>query len=380
MAKGLAGIAIVAATVGLQCSSVSAEATLRTCGPPDIYGAALINPANRLGEFLVELQAPDYSDRISVREHLIFSRIWSRITRSNLRTKTRDACDAILDASFFPNLWAFLTIETPRDAISDRARCLNALQEALNQPEQDALIIREAANNEMSAIQRWNESRGNFIVAADNVLKTSMRSIFIPGTVMEALASVGAAEFQAIDVGGFKQWLQKQSARAKTLRIEFSSCAGKQKDLSDRTSDTDTGRFPGSGVREPGIINVQVDDRAKDPPLYSVVIVGLKTPPSFIPGATAIVQTDVLAAYCNRERIFPDESGGNNLTVTVRCLRTVELTKPWAVLFCDPKDCSTKQSAAAVARAITRDPAILALVQANTENLQTIGPYLVNVE
>jgi hypothetical protein len=380
MAKGLVRIAIVAVTVGLQCSSVSAEATLRTCGPPNIYGAALINPANRLGEFLVELQAPDYSDRISVREHLIFSRIWNRITRSNLRRKTRNACDAILDASFFPNLWAFLTVETPRDAISDRAQCLNALQEALTQPEQDASIIKEVANDEMSAIQRWNESRGNFIVAADNILKTSMRSIFIPGTVMEALASVGAAEFQTIDVDDFKQWLRKQSAQAKTLRIEFSNCAGDHKDLSERTLDTDTGRFPVSGVREPGIINVHVDDRAKDPPLYSVVIVGLKTPPSFIPGATAVVQTDALAAYCNRERTFPDESGGNNIKVTVRCLRAVELRKPWAVLFCDPKDCSTKQSAVAVARAITTDPDILALVQANTENLRTVGPYLVNIE
>jgi hypothetical protein len=377
LAQGLLGIAIVAGTVGLQCSSASAEATLQTCGPPNIYGAALINPENRLGEFLVELQTPDYSDRNSVREHLIFSRVWSRILRSNLRTKTRGACDAILDASFFPSLWAFLTVRTPRDAALDRTRCVSALEDVLAQSEQDAATIKKAADDEASDVERWSESRGNFIVAADNILKTSMRSIFTRGTVMEALASVGAAEFQAIDADGFKQWLRKQSASAKIIQIDFATCIGDAGLAPNRASDTAAGRFPNSSVREPGAVSVRIAD---GPLIHSAVIVGLKTPPSVIPGATAVVQGDLLAAYCNHERTFRDNSLDEKITVTVRCLRIVELTKPWVVFFCDPKDCRTKQSSSAVANALARDQDIIALVQANTENSQPIGPYLINVE
>jgi hypothetical protein len=373
-------IAVAAGILCLQSSPLSAEATLQTCGPPNIYGAALISPENRLGEFLIELQTPDYSDRNSVREHLIFSRIWSRILRSNLRTKTRVACDAILDASFFPSLWAFLTVETPRDAVSDRAQCLNALQEGLTQPEQDASVIKKAADDEMTAIQRWSESRGNFIVEADNILKKSTPLIYNYGTVMEALASVGAKEFQEINVDNFEQWLRRQSALVKIFRVNFSSCAGDSESASNLKLGTEAGRFPSSSVTEPGVINVRVGDQEKGPLLYSAVIIGLKTPPSFLPGATTVVQADVLAGYCNHERAFFDDSVASNITVMVRCLRVVELTKPWVVLFCDPKNCSTKQLADTVAKAIARDPAILALVQANTENSQPIGPYLVNVE
>jgi hypothetical protein len=121
-------------------------------------------------------------------------------------------------------------------------------------------------------------------------------------------------------------------------------------------------------------------DQTSGPLLYSVVIIGLKTPPSVIPGAAAVVQGDLLATYCNRERTFHDDSLDEKITVMVRCLRVVELTKPWVVFFCDPKDCPTKQLSRAVARAIARDPDVIALLQANTDNLRPIGPYLINVE
>jgi hypothetical protein len=375
LAKWRLGIAVVAGMVGLQ-SSVVAETTLQTCGAPNIYGASLVRPENRLGEFLVELAPPAYGDRNSVRQHLTYSRLWSRILRSSLRMKTRDACDAILDAGFFPNLWAFLTIETPRDVSLDRARCIGALQDLLTETQQNLAFTRKAANDEMSAVRRWSESRGNFIVEADNILKNSMRSIFNVGSVMEALASVGAAEFQEIDYDGFESWLRKQRAFVKILRIDFSTCSGN----SDSFSGIEGYRFPSSGVREPGVLSVKVGHQAKAPLLYSVVIVGLKTPPSSIPGATVVVQADVLDAYCNRERTFQDGYGDGKISVTVRCLRAVELTKPWVVLFCDPKDCETRQSADAVATAIAKDPDIVAFVKANTEGAQPIGPYLVNVE
>jgi hypothetical protein len=372
-------LVIVAGFFYLPSPLLSAETIIHTCGLPNIYGTATIPPKNQLGEFLIQLKSPEYRDRNSVREHLIFSRLWSRIIRSNLRTTTHDVCDAILDASLFPGLSAYLTIETPRNVISDRAMCLGALQDAITQPEPDASIIKKAADDEISLVQRWSESRGNFVVEADNILKQAMRSIFDYGTTMEALASVGALEFQEINNQSFEEWLRKQKLFVKIARIEFTKCNEKSETLPNQERVSEIYRFPNSSVIKPGAIKIRVARRDTDAMLQKLVLIGLKNP-SFVPGVTTIVEADVLTQYCNKERTFFDNSRNGEITVTVRCLRVVELTRPWVVFFCDPKDCSTKESAEIVATAIAEDPAILALVQANTENSQPIGPYLVDVE
>ena len=370
-------LVIAAGFLYLPSPFVSAEAIIHTCGLPNTYGTAIIPVKNQLGEFLIQLKPPEFRDRNSVREHLIFSRLWSRILRSNLRAKTGYACDAILDASFFPGLSAYLMTETPRNVLSDRAMCLGALQDAIAQPERDALIIKKAATDEMSAVQRWSESRGNFVVEADNILKRAMRSIFDYGTTMEALASVGALEFQEIDDQSFEKWLQKQRASFKIARINFLKCNENSEALPDQEQIADIYRFPTSSAIKPGVINIKAAQE-NGAMLHKLVVIGLKAD-SFLPGVTTIVQADVLTGYCNRERTFNSSRSGE-ITVTVRCLRVVELVRPWVVLFCDPKDCSTKETAESVATAIAEDPAILALVQANTEDSQPIGPYLVNVE
>jgi hypothetical protein len=364
----------------LPSSFVSAEAVIHTCGLPNTYGAAIIPVKNQLGEFLIELKPPEYSDRNSVREHLVFSRLWSRILSLNLQARTHNACDAILDASFFPSLWAYLMVGTPRGVVSDQAKCLDALQSAIAQSEQDTSILKKAASDEASTIQSWSESPGNFIVEADNILKQSMRLIFDHGTVMEALASVGAAEFKEIDNDAFENWLRKQRADSKIFRIDFSKCTPTSEVLSNQKQNTDVSQLPSSTFKEPGVINVRAGSQGRRSLLYDVVVIGLKTPSYSLPGATAVVQADVLTRYCNHERSFSDDSVGLKTAVTVRCLRVVELMRPWVVLFCDPKDCSTKESAEMVANAIAKDPDILALVRASAENSQPIGPYLVNVE
>ena len=257
--------------------------------------------------------------------------------------------------------------------------CLGALQDAISQPERDTSVIKKAASDEISLVQRWSESRGNFIVEADNILKQAMRSIFDYGTTMEALASVGALEFQEINDKIFEEWLRNQRVSFKIARIKFSKCNENSETLPDQEQIAEIYRFPNSSVIKPGVVNIRAATRDKDAMLHKLVVIGLKTP-SFLPGVTAAVHADVLTRYCNRERTFFDNSRNDEITVTVRCLRVVELTRPWVVLFCDPKDCSTKESAEIIASAIAEDPAILAWVQANTENSQPIGPYLVNVE
>jgi hypothetical protein len=371
---------VIAVGFYLPSPFVSAEAIIHTCGLPNTYGAALIPAANQLGEFLIELKPPEYRDRNSVREHFVFSRLWSRILSSNLQARTHNACDAILDASFFPSLWAYLMVGTPRGVVSDRAKCLDALQSAIAQSEQDTSVIRKAASDEASAIQSWSDSPGNFIVEADNILKQSMQLIFDPGTVMEALASVGAAEFKEIDNNAFENWRRKQRADLKIFRIDFSKCTPASEVLSNQKQNTDISQLPISTFKEPGVISVRAVSQEKRSLLYDVVVVGLKTPSYSLPGTTVVVEAEVLTRYCNHERSFSGDSARLKTAVTVRCLRVVELMRPWVVLFCDPKDCSTKESAEMVANAIAKDPDILALVRASAENSQPIGPYLVNIE
>jgi hypothetical protein len=372
--------ALVGASLAVQSSELLAEDIIRTCALPNNFGAALIPPENRLGEYFVELKPPQYGNRDAVRDHFRFSRLWSRILRSSIKAKTHDSCDAVVDASFFPNLSAYLINNWPRDPISDKTRCVDALQAGLQESEQDPAAIRAAASDEASALQRWSNSQGSFIVEADNILKRSMQLIYRYGTIMESLASVEIADFQEIEPAAFRRWLQEQHSYLRVARIEFSDCAGGSGMLALGADRAIVDRLPESTALDPGSISLKMSDQNGNSPLHSAVIIGLRTPPFHLPGATAAVQADVLTGYCNRERTFSEEVDRREVTVTVRCLRVVELTRPWVVLFCDPKDCTTKHSAQAVAGAIVGDPEIVALARANAEHMRPVGPYLINLQ
>jgi len=106
-------IAISLASLILFASSYSLAD--EKCGYPDVYGAAAVMTKNRLGEFRVGLEPPDYNDVELTQRHFIASRLWGILADHELVTATRGVCRAIMNPSLFPDMWAYLIIGTPEE-------------------------------------------------------------------------------------------------------------------------------------------------------------------------------------------------------------------------------------------------------------------------
>jgi hypothetical protein len=66
------------------------------CQYPSTFGAMVVAPQNRLGEFSIPLQNPDYREPRSVQQHLVFATVWARFLRSELRRQTENRCSAVI--------------------------------------------------------------------------------------------------------------------------------------------------------------------------------------------------------------------------------------------------------------------------------------------
>jgi hypothetical protein len=86
--------------------------------------------------------------------------------------------------------------------------------------------------------------------------------------------------------------------------------------------------------------------------------------------------------YCERQHPF-DNSVTPSRTKMVRiyCVRkTVNDLDTWIGLFCDPKDCTSKQEEETVATSIASDADVLTHAQGFKPNTHPRGPYLVEID
>lgn len=348
------------------------------CAYPEVY-AGFVRPENRLGEFRIKLDPPDYKNDISAQQHLVFSRIWGKVLADELRVATRGSCEAMTSAAIFPDLLAFIIINVPLGREADRIKCTGAMQNVLSQSQPTLEIIKQMAIEEALAERLWSEDPGHFTSEAGDILKRSLQSIYVAKTVMQRLASVGASDFESVDIASFQGWLQRQQATATIEEHGIPRCT--IGDLSEPLSKPEPESPLDSSVVPPQSMNLRISVGKENPPrlLRHVVILGLNNPDWMLAGMTAQIPGPVIEGYCNRQRTLATDNG-RSVTATVRCLHVVQLVKPWVVLFCDPTECSSDADARDVAIAIANDPGILALARENKENGQPKGPYLVNVE
>jgi hypothetical protein len=349
------------------------------CVNAEVYNVGFVRPENRLGAFRIKLDPPDYKNDISAQQHLVFSRIWGRMLADELRVATRGSCEAFINAALFPDLLAFMIINEPLGREADRIKCTGAMQNVLSKSQPTLEIIKQTTLEEAWAERSWSEDPGHFTIEASDILKRSLQSIYAAKTIMQRLASVGAFDFESVDIASFQSWLQRQRAMATIEEHGIPRCS--IGDLSEPLSKPEPESPLDSSVVPPQSMNLKISVGKEKRPrlLRHVVILGLNAPRSTVAGMTAQIPAPVIEEYCNRQRTLTDENG-RSVTATVRCLRVVQLLKPWVVLFCDPTECSNDADARGVAIAIANDPDILALASENKENGQPKGPYLVNVE
>jgi hypothetical protein len=352
------------------------------CGYPDVYGAAFAKPENRLGEFRIRLSPPDYDNAALVQRHSIALQLWGRLVSQQVKMETRGACDAMTNGNLFPDLWAYLVVDSPRNIEEDRRRCTRAFAEVLQNYKPNADAVAKVVEVDAEIISRMALSPSNAFLEADDILKRALLRIYGSGSVLHALSSVDAAAMRAVAATGFFDWLRDQQSHERIEISQILPCPSLLNVMGSTTSPESTG-IPYSHVTPPRTIEISIDigGTASERRLHRVLIVGLPAPKDSVLGLSAPDTSSATKKYCNQKLSFVVGDGSNpTKELKILCLREFLNQAYWVVFFCDPKDCALENDAESALGAISKDPAILELIASGSRFDEPRGPYLVDVE
>lgn len=348
--------------------SLVAGSTLSQAAPAQCqYPNFLAPPENRVGEFEVSLVPPDYSDANSVQRHLAYSLIWRRLLVPALGTRSNGRCSAIISTSLYPNLRVFLfdiaRIEGQQEAAPNS--CLRLLENLLTSWQPAKADIAAASSSEARELSSRISRPLAAATEASNILRSALRHIYVPGSVMHALVSIEPELFRSLDSSEFLNWLGAQQSSSQIRLGPLVYCPiGEDSHLSAEAPPDP--RLPPSGTIPRSVIHIElasVTDNAQRNVRYAV-IVGQGTARGF-----SRSYPPAIAKYCNREHEFSDNPGSHR--VMIRCLRTLQYDDSWIVFFCDPATCTSPHLAQSVMTAIADDPLVI--------ELSKQGPYPVEV-
>jgi hypothetical protein len=371
----LCAAVVLLALVGAADHSIADE----QCQYPGTFGTMLVAPKNRLGEFRIPLDPPDYRSAESVRQHLTFSIVWARLLQLEVRGGTSNRCSTVITTELFPDLRAFLIgSRAAGNTINDLPDCERMLKNLILKlsPEEKSITAVSAAEAR-SRLTRIIRSPGA-AMDADNLLNRALIHIYKFNTVMHALVSVDAETFTSLDVGAFRAWLESQRSSGHMSLRPLSMCGPEV----NRTSPEVAGAEmpPDSDVTPPGVVTLTISkgEPALTRSLRHVVIVGHGHAVANTP-----LKTPATDKYCNRERTYAADGGaasGSPAAVTTRCLRAVIYQQSWTVFYCDPKDCASEATEKTVATSIAADSDVAGHGAHGGDASQPWGPYVVNVE
>src|SRR5262249_32963286 len=154
----------------------------------------------RIGEFVITLNGPNYSDAADVQRHLVYSTILSSVLSSDLKDKTGDHCGAVVTPSRFPDLRVFLFVNQSLGATDeDRSFCRRYLQDAIldSHPSKDLIDKIAASTTELKVLKTSNPH--DVVNYALGVLDNALRRIYDIDTVMYALISIEPETFRSLD-------------------------------------------------------------------------------------------------------------------------------------------------------------------------------------
>jgi hypothetical protein len=358
--------------IPISLSTVSSSSQER-CKAPDPMGAALVGPEQRLGEFRVELQSPDYDNTGSVEEHLVFSRVLGLLVSSTLWTRTHGLCRGVITPALFPDLWAYLYLDRPsRNTEADRAACVDALADSLLTDQPTTAAIRRITTEEANIMLKESSDPDGLYTTATNILTKALQRIYETGTIMHTLALVGEERFRTFDENAFFGWLHGQRSANQFTLTRIPICGSNdERQLTDETrkaaESPQSATIPAQEIQ----VSVHAHGAAAPPALENVVIIGSRTAD----------MNPIREKYCNNRRAPLSGSGADRgLGIGIRCSAENRYGDYWLVLFCDPDDCVSEEASATVARTIASDPELSTFVRRGSGNGEARGPYLVKVE
>jgi len=349
------------------------------CEYPNVFSPTFTPPKNRIGEFRISLEPPDYQNAKSVQDHLAFSTTWAELLISRLANQTNGRCSANISVSLFPDLRVVLS-ETPSPSTLGNApsHCIEALTEILRNATPDNNSIKQAALLEARGLMRRISNPASDLMSASNILTAALNRIYDAGTVMHALVSIEPGTFQSFDVISFITWLKRQRL-ARRLELDPLRFCGRDVDPGSPI-ETGAQRLPYSSTiaSSPLVLPIRIGGPLFSGQLRYAVIVGEGAAVNFSRATAPAIEK-----YCDQERTIAwdmDSVPHAIKAVRIRCLRSVRFNDAWTVFYCDPKDCTSEQQAEVAMREIENDSDVILLAKGGGTNMVARGPYVIAIK
>lgn len=363
----IAGTAVV-----LSVGALASE----NCGYPNPYATAFVSPKSQLGEFRLSLSLPNLDDGAASRNHFVFATIWGPLLDQQLEAETSGLCRTVMTPDLYPDLLVNLIGNFHENDEKERRYCIQTLEKVARTYRPPFDRVKSVVEREAQLRLRIEAQPPNPVMEADDILQRATRQIYLQGSLMQALASVDGATFQAVDADTFLAWLNHQQ-RSERLRLtEIPRCSDSA-ELHTKDASGDSQKveeLPRSELAPPGIVDVLLPKAATARSLRNLLIVGLAPPNHAAMGTPTRDTSHATAKYCNHEA-----EAGVSGQVTIRCLRVMRNRSAWVVFFCDPMSCVGQEQAISAMKAIGNDPLVLQLAAEAADHGQLKGPYFVSV-
>src|SRR5262245_14518903 len=145
------------------------------CEYPDVFSPTFTPAENRIGEFRIALEPPDYQNKQSVQEHLAFSTIWADLLISRLANQPNGGCSAYISVSLFPDLRVVLSgTRSPSTLGNAPSHCIEALTKILQTTTPDNNSIKQAALIAARRLMHRISNPASDLISASNILTTAL--------------------------------------------------------------------------------------------------------------------------------------------------------------------------------------------------------------
>jgi hypothetical protein len=267
--------------------------------PPTIFSSIM-------SSYEALLVPPDYKSLPALQQHAAFTEVFREM--SNLRGfRARGRC-SIVASVLFPNMRIFMRSDGASEPqCADIARdFLSGFTPSVEEVSRFASFI---AEDKRRAVAR----PASDMIETETIQNESLEHIYAETSVMHALVSVGAKDFETISAAEFLEWLQNQRSAGAMRLTPLVMC--KSDDVVSKARPSN-GEMPYSNIIPPQVISLAIPKPQSAPrKLFHAVMIGVAYRPRFAPQESAVERK-----YCGRENTFSSEAAVNSFTAWTRCL------------------------------------------------------------
>jgi hypothetical protein len=332
------------------------------------YAPGILNQDANSQEYAVLLVPPDQNDLAALRQHVAFTKIFSEL--STIRGfHSRGRCSFFASDNFFPNIRI-----TARSYDASGSQCADIARDFLSGFTPDVKEVNYFASSIAEDKRRAIARPAGAVIEAETIQNEALKHIYAENSVMHALVSVGAGDFDAISASEFIAWLRNQRLAGGFRLTPLVMCKSDDDISKARPSN---GGMPYSNIIPPQSISPAIPKPQSAPrKLSHAVMISVAFRPKYAPQQSAVERK-----YCYRENTFSSGLAGEPFAAWTQCLsHNVHNTDTWVTIFCNPKSCASAELAEKVAVAIANDSELVALGKVSALNGQARGPYLIRVE